>query len=91
MAAALALGVEGVWVGTRLIASEEAYAHEEYKRRVVAASESDIARTRIFGPEWPDTPMRVIRNRVVRDWEGNDGRTPPQPVPAESIGTTILG
>lgn len=91
VAAALALGAEGVWIGTRLIASEEAHAHEEYKRRVVGARESDIARTRIFGPEWPDAPMRVIRNRVVRDWEGNDGKTPPQPDPPVSIGTTMLG
>lgn len=91
VAAALALGAEGVWVGTRLVASDEAYAHEEYKRRVVAARESDITRTRIFGPEWPDAPMRVIRNRVVLDWEGNDSKTPPQPDPPVSIGTTMLG
>lgn len=89
VAAALALGAEGVWVGTRLIASHEAHAHEEYKRRVVAARESDIARTCIFGPEWPDAPMRVIRNRVVQEWEGRDAHTPPQPDPPQFIGTTI--
>jgi NAD(P)H-dependent flavin oxidoreductase YrpB (nitropropane dioxygenase family) len=91
VAAALALGAEGVWVGTRLIASHEAHAHEEYKRRVVAARESDIARTCIFGPEWPDAPMRVIRNRVVQEWEGRDAHTPPQPDPPQFIGTTHLG
>jgi NAD(P)H-dependent flavin oxidoreductase YrpB (nitropropane dioxygenase family) len=91
VAAALALGAEGVWVGTRLIASQEAHAHDEYKRRVVAARECDIARTCIFGPEWPDAPMRVIRNRVVNEWAGNDTKTPPQPNPPQSIGTTTLG
>src|SRR5262245_21697331 len=91
VAAALALGAEGVWVGTRLIASQEANAHEEYKRRVVAARESDIARTCIFGPEWPDAPMRVIRNRVVNEWAGRDAKTPPQPDPPEFIGTTRHG
>jgi len=91
VAAALALGAEGVWVGTRLIASQEANAHQEYKRRVVAARESDIARTCIFGPEWPDAPMRVIRNRVVNEWTGRDTKTPPQPDPPEFIGTTRHG
>jgi NAD(P)H-dependent flavin oxidoreductase YrpB (nitropropane dioxygenase family) len=91
VAAALALGAEGVWVGTRLIASHEANAHDEYKRRVVAARESDVARTCIFGPEWPDAPMRVLRNRVVREWAGRDTRTPPQPDPPQFIGATSLG
>lgn len=91
VAAALALGAEGVWVGTRLIASDEAHAHEEYKRRVIAARQSDIARTCIFGPEWPDAPMRVIRNRVVKEWEGRDTKTPPQADPPQFIGTTVLG
>jgi enoyl-[acyl-carrier protein] reductase II len=58
---------------------------------VVAARESDIARTCIFGPEWPDAPMRVIRNRVVAEWAGRDARTPPQPDPPQFIGTTRIG
>src|SRR5258708_38090646 len=37
--AALALGGEAVWVGTRLGASQEAYAHDEYKRRIVEADD----------------------------------------------------
>jgi len=91
VAAALALGAEGVCVGTRLLASHEAYAHEEYKRRVVVASSADIARTSLFGLEWPDQPMRVIRNRVVREWAGRDDRTPPQIDPPQIIGHTLLG
>jgi len=90
VAAALALGAEGVCVGTRLIASREAHAHEEYKRLVVEARESDIARTNMFGTQWPDAPMRVIRNRVVKEWSGRDAKTPAQPVPPQFIGTTIL-
>ena len=90
VAAALALGAVAVCVGTRLIASREAYAHDEYKRRVVSAVTGDVGQTSIFGPEWPDQPMRVLRNRVVRAWEGKDARTPP--VLGEIIGhTTILG
>jgi Dioxygenases related to 2-nitropropane dioxygenase len=41
IAAALALGAEAVCVGTRLLASREAFAHPEYKRRIVAAGEND--------------------------------------------------
>jgi Nitronate monooxygenase len=37
VAAALALGADAVWVGTRLLASFEAYAHPQYKDQVVAA------------------------------------------------------
>lgn len=87
-AAALSLGAEGVCVGTRLVASLEAYAHPEYKKRIVGASSDDIMRTSIFGPEWPDQPMKVIRNRVTRSWAGRDSSTP---APGEgSIGTTLL-
>jgi hypothetical protein len=35
VAEALAHGADGVWVGTRLVASIEANAHDEYKRRIV--------------------------------------------------------
>jgi NAD(P)H-dependent flavin oxidoreductase YrpB (nitropropane dioxygenase family) len=91
MAAALCLGAAGVCVGTRLVATVESNAHDEYKSRIVKATEEDIARTCIFGPEWPDAPMRVIRNRVVCEWTGNDAKTPPQPDPPQTIGKTILG
>src|SRR5262249_32644656 len=45
MAAALCLGAAGVCVGTRLVATLESNAHDEYKRRITEASEEDIART----------------------------------------------
>src|SRR5262249_29675623 len=61
VAAALALGAEAVWVGTRLIASFEANAHPEYKDRVVAAAVEDTARHLIFGPEFPDAATRGLR------------------------------
>lgn len=39
MAAAFALGAEGVWMGTRFIASEECPWHDNYKRAIVEAAE----------------------------------------------------
>jgi NAD(P)H-dependent flavin oxidoreductase YrpB (nitropropane dioxygenase family) len=58
MAAALCLGAAGVCVGTRLVASVESNAHDEYKRQITEATEEDIARTCIFGPE-----SRMLRRR----------------------------
>ncbi len=75
-AAALALGADGVWVGTRLLASIEADAHPEYKRRVLAASVGDTVRHSIFGPEFPDATVRGLRNRIVGEWEGRDNPAP---------------
>jgi enoyl-[acyl-carrier protein] reductase II len=83
VAAALALGAEAVWVGTRLIASFEANAHPEYKDRVVAAGVGDTARHLIFGPEFPDASTRGLRNRIVREWEHRDD-PPPYKVEPES-------
>jgi NAD(P)H-dependent flavin oxidoreductase YrpB (nitropropane dioxygenase family) len=68
VAAALALGADAVWVGTRLLASFEANAHPQYKDRIVSADVGDTARHLIFGPEFPDASTRGLRNRIVREW-----------------------
>jgi NAD(P)H-dependent flavin oxidoreductase YrpB (nitropropane dioxygenase family) len=85
VAAALALGADGVCVGTRLLASTEANIHREYQSRVVSAGCEDVTRTCIFGPEWPDQPMLVLRNRVVKEWARQQDKTP-----TAAIGQTDL-
>ena len=45
LVAALAMGAEGINMGTRFIATEECTSPEEYKRAIVAADESDIVAT----------------------------------------------
>jgi enoyl-[acyl-carrier protein] reductase II len=75
-AAAFALGADGVWVGTRLLASHEADAHPGYKQRVLAADVDGTVRNNIFGPEFPDATTRGLRNRLVREWEGRDEPAP---------------
>lgn len=87
---ALANGAEGVWVGSRLVASTEAYAHDEYKRRLVEAHGHATAVTTAFGPEYPGVPYRVLRNRVVRQWAGREEEIPSPPPPPAVIGTTVL-
>jgi nitronate monooxygenase len=83
MAAALALGAAGVWVGTRFLASEEASIHPEYQRRILAASENDTAYCEnLFDGGWSNAPHRVLRNSTVREWEAA-GRPPAGQRPGE--------
>ena len=82
-AAAFALGADAICMGTRLVASTECLAHPEYKSAILRAQGADTSVTRLFGPEWPDAPMRVIRNQALCDAEG--GIAEPGP-----IGQTIL-
>ena len=84
LAAAQMLGADGAWIGTRLVATDESMAHDEYKARLVAASATDTVRTSVFGPETPGfNPMRVLRNRAAGATPSGDAR----PV----IGETVLG
>lgn len=87
VANAIRAGADGVWVGTRLIASHEAHAHAEYKRRLVAATGPAVTTT-AFGPEWPHEAYRVLPSRTVAEWTGREIPDPP-PGPAV-IGHTRL-
>lgn len=90
-AAALALGAEAVWVGTRMAATQEANSHDEHKRRLVAATEADTVVTTLFGPEWPDAPARVLRNRVVDEWIGREREVVYSEDSPQTIGRTLMG
>ncbi|QLF71779.1 nitronate monooxygenase (plasmid) [Peteryoungia desertarenae] len=72
MAAAMALGAEAVWCGTRFLASHEADAGDGYKARVLNAGVGDTLSTTLFGPEMPLQPMRVIRNAATDEWAGRE-------------------
>jgi NAD(P)H-dependent flavin oxidoreductase YrpB (nitropropane dioxygenase family) len=88
LAAALMLGADGAWIGTRLVATDESGAHDGYKSRLVAAAGTDTVRTALFGPETPQfNPMRVLRNRVVEQWQDRPADGADLPV----IGHTNLG
>jgi NAD(P)H-dependent flavin oxidoreductase YrpB (nitropropane dioxygenase family) len=87
---ALARGADGVWVGTRFAASVESNAHDEYKHRVVNATGQATVHTTLFGPEWPGQRIRVLRNRVVKEWAGRENEIPSPPPPPAVIGQTRL-
>ncbi|RMF67557.1 MAG: nitronate monooxygenase, partial [Alphaproteobacteria bacterium] len=76
LAAALALGAQGVWMGTRFIASREAHAAAAYKDRLLTAREDETVVTRCYSGK----PMRVIRNEYVAGWEKTPERIQPFPM-----------
>jgi NAD(P)H-dependent flavin oxidoreductase YrpB (nitropropane dioxygenase family) len=77
-AAALCLGADAVWVGTRLVASVEASAAQGYKDRLVAAKGADTTLASLWGRESPVhfNPMRVLRNAIVAEWGPKESETP---------------
>ena len=75
LAAALALGAQGVWMGTRFIASEEARAGKKYRDAILAADSADTVVTRCYSGK----PMRVLRNAYVEDWERRPDEIRPFP------------
>ena len=87
LAAALALGAQGVSLGTRFVASEEAFVLEEYKRRVVAGTAADTFYSRfLFDVGWPDVPHRALKTQGYDEWVAA-GSPPSGERPGE--GTTI--
>jgi len=64
-AAALALGAQGVWMGTRFIASREARAAAQFKQRILESSGAETIVTRCYSGK----PMRVIGNPYVEEQE----------------------
>ena len=89
MAAALALGADAVWCGSRFLASLEAEAHDAYKARVQAADVGDTAILSIYGPEWPDQPMRAIVNDGARAALGREAEAT-KDAEGQFIGSTVL-
>jgi nitronate monooxygenase len=76
VAAVLALGAQAAWVGTRFLLAEEMPVHEEYRRRLVAAAETDAQRyPNLYSVGWPDSPHRALRNSTADTWEAA-GRPP---------------
>jgi NAD(P)H-dependent flavin oxidoreductase YrpB (nitropropane dioxygenase family) len=91
LVAALALGAEGVSLGTRFLATPEANAHPTYKRRVVEATEEQTVHTRLFGGGWPGAPVRTLRTAFVERWLPQEGRGQEQRPDEPVIGQTRLG
>ena len=87
LAAALMLGADGAWIGTRFVATAESAASDEYKQRLIAAGAGDTAITHLFGRHHPEfNPMRVLNNRVVADFSDKL-----DDVPADNSAEPVVG
>jgi nitronate monooxygenase len=76
VAAVLALGAQAAWLGTRFLLAQEMPLHEDYRRRLVAAAETDPQwYPNLYDVGWPDSPHRALRNSTARAWDAA-GRPP---------------
>jgi NAD(P)H-dependent flavin oxidoreductase YrpB (nitropropane dioxygenase family) len=91
LAAAIALGAEGVVLGTRFLAATECNAHEIYQQKVLAATEEDTVRTTLFGNGWPNAPHRTLRTPFVEQWLSQEARGSEQRPDEPIIGEVTLG
>jgi enoyl-[acyl-carrier protein] reductase II len=88
LAAALALGAQGVWMGTRFIACDEAHAGALYKQVIVDADDEATIVTRAYSGK----PMRVLKNDYVVNWERRPQDIQPFPQQAMvSIQAGVMG
>ena len=70
VAAVFALGAQAAWLGTRFLLAQEMPVHEEYRRRLIDAAETDAQLyPNLFEVGWPDAPHRALRNSTAAAWE----------------------
>lgn len=77
LAAALMLGAQGAWIGTRFVASREALGDARLKERVVAASADDTILSKVYdlvgqAPFPREVGHRLLRNEFLTTWTGRD-------------------
>jgi NAD(P)H-dependent flavin oxidoreductase YrpB (nitropropane dioxygenase family) len=76
LAAALALGADGVLLGTRFMATPEAPIHPNFKQAIVKSDGHDTVLTEI--PDlasqrvWPGAMSRAQRNQFIDRWSGRE-------------------
>lgn len=77
LAAVLAAGADGAWVGTRLLATPEAEIPDEHKQLIVEKRAEDTVFTPVYdilaGGRWPrDVEARLLRNKFAEQWIGRE-------------------
>jgi enoyl-[acyl-carrier protein] reductase II len=75
LAASLTLGAEGVWVGTRFIATPEAWGTPGYKQRLIDMAEDDTVVSKAFSGK----TCRVVRNAYTQHFEEHPEELKPFP------------
>jgi NAD(P)H-dependent flavin oxidoreductase YrpB (nitropropane dioxygenase family) len=76
LAAALALGAQGVLLGTRFLATKESPLHENFRQALLASDGHDTLLTEIpdiaRGNVWPGAMARSRRNAFIEHWVGRE-------------------
>jgi NAD(P)H-dependent flavin oxidoreductase YrpB (nitropropane dioxygenase family) len=76
LAAAIALGADGVLLGTRFLASVESPLHQNFKQAIVDSDGHDTALSEIpdiaAAKVWPGAMSRSRRNRFIERWAGRE-------------------
>lgn len=81
LAAALLLGAQGAWMGTRFVASDEWGGGAWERDAVVAATSDDTVQTRIYDlvgerPFPRENPDRMLRNAFIDRWNDREEEIP---------------
>jgi len=85
LAAALALGADGVWIGTRFIATPEARAVNGYKEALLATAEDGTVITRSYTGK----TCRVVRNEWTNHFDAHPEEL--QAFPAQAVASAKAG
>jgi len=77
LAAALAAGAAGAWIGTPFLLAREARVTDEARQKLIASTEADTVLTSVFdraqGYPWPPQfPGRALRNAFTDRWHGRE-------------------
>jgi nitronate monooxygenase len=81
--AVLDLGAQAAWVGTRFLLADEMPIHPEYRKRLLAADETDAEWfPNLYEVGWPNSPHRALQNPTSEQWEAA-GRPQPGSRPGE--------
>jgi len=80
MAAALALGAQGVWTGSVWLTTQEAETHPVVKEKFLAATSSDTIRSRSITGK----PARQLKSAWTEAWDG-PGSPGPLPMPLQPL------
>jgi NAD(P)H-dependent flavin oxidoreductase YrpB (nitropropane dioxygenase family) len=80
MAAAMALGAQGVWCGSVWLTTEEAETDPSVKKKMLAASSADTVRSRSLTGK----PARMLRSAWTDEWE-SDQAPAPLPMPLQTM------
>ena len=81
LAAALLLGAQGAWMGTRFVTSHEWGGPSWEQQAVLGATSDDTVQTRIYDliaerPFPAENPDRMLRNAFINRWSGRESEIP---------------